>query len=472
MWDLVVIGGGTAGLVAARTAVSFGARVLLVERDRLGGDCLWTGCVPSKSLIAAANAAVTAWHSTGLGIDTQHAAVDFDAVMRHVRAAMATIAPTDSAESLKRDGIAVLGAEAEFIDGRTLLAGDQRIRFRQAVIATGGHPRVLAAPGADTVAMLTSENVWGLDALPQRLLVIGGGAIGCELGQAMARLGSRVTLIQRGGRLLPKESAEAEAIISAALAADGVEVRTGHTVQRIVSPDAVAGVAHLDDGTTVEFDRVLVALGRIPNSGGLGLEKAKVRTDDLGRVLVDDHLRTNNSRIWAAGDITPLPQFTHTAGINGSIAASNAILGLKRKVDRLAVPRVTFTQPEVAAVGLQAARSVTSRHRVITIDHQHVDRAVAEATTAGFTQIITDRAGTLLGATIVGPRAGESLAEVTMAVKNRLTAGQIAATTHPYPTFNDAVWNACVSIVRDRLSGGLLKRAIRGLFTIRRMLLR
>jgi pyruvate/2-oxoglutarate dehydrogenase complex dihydrolipoamide dehydrogenase (E3) component len=471
-WDFVVIGGGTAGLVASRTAASFGARVLLIERDRLGGDCLWTGCVPSKSLIAAAHATATAQQSAVLGIRARDVAVDFRAVMNHVQAAIGTIAPVDSAESLEIDGVTVLHEDAEFINGSTLIAGDQEIRFRQAMIATGGRPRRLEVEGADTVTTLTSESVWDLDTLPERLLVVGGGAIGCELGQAMARLGSRVTLVQRGQRLIPKESAEAEAIISAALTADGVDVRTSAIVQRVVSSDGSAGSVHLDDGTLVEFDRVLVALGRTPNTSSLGLEKANVDTDEHGRVLIDDHLRTSNSRIWAAGDVTPLPPFTHTAGVNGSIAASNAILGLRRKVDRRVIPRVTFTQPEVAAVGLQAADSVASQHRVVTVDHRHLDRAIAESATVGFTQIITDRAGVLLGATIVGPRAGESLAEVTIAVKNRLTASQIAGTTHPYPTFNDAVWNACVSIVRDRLSDGLLRRVISTMFAIRRARMR
>lgn len=471
-WDFVVIGGGTAGLVASRTAARFGARVLLIERDRLGGDCLWTGCVPSKSLIAAAHATATAQQSVLLGIRARDVAVDFSAVMKHVQAAIGTIAPVDSAESLEHDGVTVLHEDAQFVNGKTLIAGGQEIRFRQAMIATGGRPRRLEVEGADTVTTLTSESVWDLDTLPERLLVVGGGAIGCELGQAMARLGSRVTLIQRGPRLIPKESAEAEAIISAALTADGVDVRTSAIVQRVVSSDGRAGSGHLDDGTLVEFDRVLVALGRTPNTSSLGLERANVDTDEHGRVLIDDHLRTSNSRIWAAGDVTPLPQFTHTAGVNGSIAASNAILGLRRKVDRRVIPRVTFTQPEVAAVGLQAADSVMSQHRVVTVDHRHLDRAIAESATVGFTQIITDRAGVLLGATIVGPRAGESLAEVTIAVKNRLTATQIAGTTHPYPTFNDAVWNACVSIVRDRLSDGSLRRVIGTMFAIRRARMR
>ncbi|WP_308468481.1 dihydrolipoyl dehydrogenase family protein [Rathayibacter soli] len=471
-WDFVVIGGGTAGLVASRTAASFGARVLLIEPARLGGDCLWTGCVPSKSLIAAAHAASTAVVSQSLGVHAEGATVDFGAVMSHLHTAMHTIAPVDSAESLEHDGVTVLRGSARFLDRRNLIVDGQTIRFRQAMIATGSRPRTLDTDGADTLAALTSETIWDLTEQPNRLVVVGGGAIGCELGQALARLGSHVTLIQRGPRLIPKESAQAEAIVSAALVADGVDIRRGRTVRRVETTAGHAGSLTLDDGTAVDFDRVLVAVGRAADTGSLALDSAGVSVDDRGTVIVDDNLRTTNTRIWAAGDVTALPQFTHTAGVNGSIAASNAILGLKRKIDRRVVPRVTFTQPEVAAVGLQAADTVTSKHRVVTIDHRHLDRAITEATMSGFTQIVTDRKGVLLGATIVGPRAGESLAEVTLAVKNRLTAGQIAGTTHPYPTFNDAVWNACVSIVRERLGGGALRRVTRVLAVIRRVRMR
>ncbi|MEO6827490.1 MAG: FAD-dependent oxidoreductase [Microbacteriaceae bacterium] len=467
-WDFVVIGGGTAGLVAGRTAASFGARVLLIESGRLGGDCLWTGCVPSKSLIAAAHAASTAARSAALGVRVDGEVVDFGAVLSHLHSAMHTIAPVDSAESLEHAGIAVLRGSARFLDGRTLIVNGQTIRFRQAMIATGSRPRNLDVAGADTLTVLTSDNIWDLTERPDRLVVVGGGPIGCELGQALARLGSRVTLVQRSERLVPRESKAAEEILSAALKRDGVEVRKGSAVKQIESTDAMSGSLTLDDGTVLNFDRILVAVGRLADTRSLALENAGVSLDDRGTVIIDDNLRTTNSRIWTAGDVTALPRFTHTAGVNGSIAASNAILGLRRRVDRRVIPRVTFTEPEIAAVGLQAADAIPSTHRVVTIDHRHLDRAITEAATSGFTQIVTDRKGVLLGATIVGPRAGESLAEVTLALKHRLTASQVASTTHPYPTYNDAVWNACLVIVRERLGRGLLRRAIHLLVTIRR----
>ncbi|MEO7587475.1 MAG: FAD-dependent oxidoreductase [Arachnia sp.] len=466
-WDLVVLGAGTAGLLASRIAASLGARVLLIERDRPGGDCLWTGCVPSKALIAAARSA-GAERRLVVGPGPLADEAIFGDVMRHVRNSVRAIEPDDSVESLERDGVTVLLGQARFADGTTVVVDDRRISFRQAVIATGARPVPLDVEGADKVEVLTSSTVWDLDVLPRRLLVIGGGCVGSEIGQAMARLGSHVSIVQRGPRLMPKESAEAEAVIRDAFTTDGIDVRTGRTVSRIVSSDGRAGAAHLDNGSVVEFDRILIALGRAPNTEALGLVNAGVAVDGRGRVIVDDHLRTSSPRIWAAGDVTPLPQFTHTAGVNGSIAGSNAVLGLQRRMNTGVIPRVTFTQPEVAAVGLQASDCAGTRNRVVTLHHTHLDRAIAEGATSGFTQVITDPRGRILGATIVGPRAGESLGEVTLAVANKLTASQVTDTMHAYPTFNDGFWNACVEITRTRLGSGWKKHGIRALLAVHR----
>ncbi len=331
-WDLVVIGGGSAGLVASRTAARFGADVLLIEDDRLGGDCLWTGCVPSKSLIAAADAATTARHSAGLGVSATDVQVDFPRVMSHVRNAMEVIAPVDSAESLERDNVDVLLGKARFTGHRTLDVGGRTVRFRQALIATGARPAVPDIPGLDGIDALTSATFWDLNERPARLVVLGGGAIGCEIAQAMARLGSAVTLVQRGPRLLPRESARVSALIEAALVADGVDVRTGCTVASVSSADRLSGAMTLNDGSTLDFDRVMLALGRVPNSDGLDLHTVGVALDEHGSVEVNSILRTSNRRIWAAGDVTGLPRFTHTAGVNASVAATNAVLGISAPV--------------------------------------------------------------------------------------------------------------------------------------------
>ena len=465
-WDLVVIGGGTAGLVASRTAASFGARAVLIEGNRLGGDCLWTGCVPSKSLIAAADAATTARSSAHLGVSVSDVVVDFAQVMAHVHDAMHEIAPVDSAESLERDNIEVVIGRARFTGPNTVDVNGRELRFRQALIATGATPALPDIPGIDAVDLLTSETFWDLRTLPERLVVLGGGAISCEIAQAMARLGSAVTLVHRGPRILPKEDERASAIIQAALIADGVEVRTNSTVTAVSSAARRSGTFTLSDESTLSFDRVLAALGRRPNTDGLDLQRVGVRQDSLGNVVVNSRLRTSNPRIWAAGDNTGLPQFTHTAGVNASVAATNAILGLTRSFDTAAIPRVTFTQPEVGAVGLQAKDAAIRGHRIVSRDHEHVDRAVTEAKTDGYTQLVVDKRGRVLGGTVVGPRAGETLGEISLAVKNRLTTSDIAGTTHAYPTYNDGLWNVAVADVRHRLNSGLVLAATR---TLRRL---
>ncbi|MFO7690876.1 MAG: FAD-dependent oxidoreductase [Cryobacterium sp.] len=471
-WDLVVIGGGSAGLVASRTAAGFGASVAIIEAGRLGGDCLWTGCVPSKSLIAAADAAERARSSAHLGVSVSGVVVDFAHVMEHVQAAMNTIAPVDSAESLVRDNVEVVLGRARFTGPRTVTVNGRELRFRQALIATGAAPARPRIPGIGALDLLTSENFWDLRTLPARLVVLGGGAIGCEIAQAMARLGSAVTLLHRGERLLPKEDERASTLVEAALRADGVTVRTGVTVSSATSADRLAGTFTLSDGSTVSFDRALAALGRHPNTAGLDVERVGVRQDSHGSILVNSRLRTANPRIWAAGDVTGLPQFTHTAGVNASVAATNAVLGLSRSLDSAAIPRVTFTHPEVAAVGLQARDAVPGRHRVISRDHEHLDRAVTEAKTTGYTQLVVDKRGRVLGGTVVGPRAGETLGEISLAVKNRLSTSAIAGTTHAYPTYSDGLWNVAVADVHHRLQSGTLLAATRTLRHLRTTRLR
>ncbi len=451
VWDLVVIGAGSAGLVASKTAAGFGARVLLVERDRLGGDCLWRGCVPSKTLISAAN-------RVGRPVSDSLA---FTEAMTAVAEAIATIAPTDSAQSLARDNVQVRMGEARFLSPRTLAIEGDQIGFRQAVIATGSVPAMPAIDGLQSVAALTSDTFWALDTLPPRLLIVGGGAIACELGQAMARLGSQVTIVQRGSRLLPREQPEASAIIATALAADGVRVLTDSSAARIHSLDGLSGRLTLADATEIDFDRILIATGRRTYLGPLDLPAAGVRVSDSGHIETDRSLRSSNRRIFSAGDVTGLPQFTHVAGVNGSIAATNSVLGLRRKIEPRAIPRVTFTSPEVASVGLQASDADLRQHRVVTIDHRHSDRAIAESRTAGFTQIVVARNGRMLGGTIVGPRAGETVGELSVAVKLGLSTSAIAATIHPYPTFSDPLWLATVQDVRVRLGTGPVGRIIR-----------
>jgi len=345
------------------------------------------------------------------------------------------------------------------------------IRFRQALLATGASPSLPPIPGLDTAGALTSDTVWEMTALPKRLAVLGGGSIGCELGQAFARLGSEVTIVEGAERILPREDPDAAQLVQAALLVDGVTIRTGVPVVEVSSVDGDhhGGSVTLDDGSRVEYDELLVAVGRTPHTKSLGLDAAGVDVDKRGFVTVNDVLRTTNPRIWAAGDLTGHPQFTHLAGVHGSTAATNAVLGLHRKVSTTAIPRVTFTDPEVAAVGVST--EAKPGREVAYWSHAHVDRAVAEASTGGFTKIVVDGKGKVLGATIVSPRAGESLGELTLAVKQGLKTRDLAATTHPYPTFNDGPWFAAIADVQERLTAAGLARAIRLTSGVRRWLL-
>ena len=470
-WDLLVVGGGTAGIVGAKTAASFGARVLLVERDRTGGDCLWTGCVPSKSLLAAAAAAADARVATRFGVHTGDVQVDFTQVMAHVRTAIAAIAPTDSVAALEAAGVHVVTGNLTFTGAHTADVDGRAVTFAQALVATGAAPAIPPIDGLASARALTSDTVWDLASLPERLLVLGGGSIGCELGQAFARLGSQVTIIEGTDRLLPREDAAASAVVAAVLTLEGVRVLTGAPVVAVDATDGPDNRGHLrlQDGSRVEYDELLVAVGRAPRTASMGLAAAGVDVDQRGFVVVDKHLRTTNRHIWAAGDLTGHPHFTHIAGVHGSLAASNAILGLRRAVDTTTIPRVTFTHPEVAAVGVSTEQAHTRDDlTLLEWGNEHLDRAVIEGATLGFTRLVVDAKGKVVGATVVGPRAGETLGELTLAIRHGLSTRDLAGTTHAYPTYNDGPWNAAIVDVRSRLNAPATARATRALAALRR----
>lgn len=454
--DVVVVGGGTAGIVAAKTAARFGVRVVLIERERTGGDCLWTGCVPSKALIAAASVAASAASAHRFGIDVERPRIDFPRVMAHVHRAIERIAPIDSPEALTAEGVTVVHGDAVFTGPNELTVDARTLRFTQAILTTGARPTVPHITGLGSVDYLTSHTLWGLTALPGRLLVIGAGAVGSEMAQAFARLGSTVTLVGRAPSILPKEDETASAVIAAALTEDGVSILTSTSVTRID-----AGAAHTDSGLRIEFDRVLLAVGRTPNTDSMGLDAAGVTVDGHGFVVVDEHLATTNARIRAAGDLTGHPQFTHTAGMHGSLAASNAVLGLSRRVATSGTPRVTFTDPEVACTGIDVRQARRDPGlRLQTLRHDDVDRAVTEDDTSGSTTLVLDRKRRIVGACVVGPRAGETIGELVLAVEHGLRTRDVAAAVHPYPTYNDGPWNAAIADVRAQLGGPVAARAI------------
>ncbi|WP_415949125.1 dihydrolipoyl dehydrogenase family protein [Streptomyces sp. KLOTTS4A1] len=498
-YDLVVIGGGSAGLTAARTAGRLGARTLLVERDRLGGDCLWTGCVPSKALLHVA-AEVRAARGVGrYGLAAVSGPVDLAAVLGEVRRAIAAVEPHDSAEALAQFGVEVAFGPAVFTGPRGLRAGEREVSFRYALIATGSAPALPPVPGLAEAEPLTSDSVWELEELPGRLVVLGGGSIGCELGQAFARLGSRVTLVEVRERLLAGEEPHASRTVRERLEAEGVTVLTGYRVEQVTGgvmyggrggvsgsdrPGDVRGSGDPGDvrssgdpgdvhgssapgdsyspGTPVPYDRLLVATGRLAGTGGLALEAAGVRLDGSGLLRLDARLRTTNPRVYAAGDVTGRSASTHLAATQGASAVTDALLGVRRRIDHGAVPQVTYTDPEVARVGLTAAEGA----RTLVLEHDRVDRAVAEGRTDGCTVLVLDARGRIAGATVVAPRAGEIIAHLATAVRLGLTPARFARTVHPYPTYADGPWHAALTEVYARLARG--RRVTGALLGLRR----
>ncbi|GAP63090.1 mercuric reductase [Ardenticatena maritima] len=438
-YPLIVIGGGSAGLTAARSAAYLGVPVALVEKERIGGDCTWAGCVPSKALLKAAKVAQTARNAAPFGVQTAHVHVDMPAVRAYVQSVIQHIYAHETPETLQAEGIDVYLGGATFEDPHTIRVGETlRLRGKRFILCTGARPFIPPIEGLESVPFETYETIFNVDRLPQRLIVIGAGPIGAELGQAYARLGARVTLIDVA--FLPTEEPEVRTVLLPRLAAEGVTMRTG-LVARVARDGAEIAVWVEDDPTPLRGDMLLVATGRTAALDGLGLDAAGVAVSPKG-LLVDETLRTSQPHIFAAGDcIADNPQFSHLAGAQGFTAFRNALLPLKSKARRAAVPAVIYTEPEVARVGLTEAqaRAQFDDVRTTTWALDRVDRAVTEHDTDGFIKAVHRANGTLLGATIVAERAGEVLTEFTAALERgaRLTA--LSAPMRAYPTYSSGV---------------------------------
>ncbi|CAA7627603.1 NAD(P)/FAD-dependent oxidoreductase [Magnetospirillum sp. SS-4] len=436
-YDLCIIGAGSAGLSIAAGAAQMGARTVLIEGERMGGDCLNTGCVPSKSLLAAAHAAHAARHAGAFGVTAGDVAVDFKAVHDHVHSVIAAIAPHDSEERFRGLGCTVIKAHGRFVDPATLEAGGTRIKARRFVVATGSRAMAPPIPGLDQVPCLTNETLFELTALPAHLVVIGAGPIGCEMAQAFRRLGADVTILDKGA-MLPRDDPEAVAVVRDAYAAEGIALAEKVDIERIEAiPGGVAVV--LSGGRRVEGSHLLVAAGRRPNVEDLGLDAAGVIVTPKG-IQVDERLRTSNAKVFAAGDVAGGPQFTHWAGYHAGIILRNALFRLPTKVDMRALPWVTYTEPELAQVGLTEADSrarLGGSIRVLKVPFADNDRARAERRTEGFAKAITDAKGRILGATIVGPHAGELIQTWGLAISSGLKIGAVAGMIAPYPTLGE-----------------------------------
>lgn len=449
-YNLVVLGGGPAGLVAAFGAAGLGARVALIEKGLLGGDCLVTGCVPSKAILRAAHAAQDAREAGSLGIHTT-VDVDFAAVMERMRRIRADISPHDSAERLRAAGIDVFFGAARFSGPDTVTVGDTTLTFARCLIATGARAALPLIPGLADAGALTNETLFSLTERPRRLVVLGAGVIGCEMAQAFARLGSEVVVVDRADRVLPREEADASALVAARLQKDGVALHLSATVTRVERRDDTR-VLVLADGQELAGDQLLVALGRTPNLD-LELARAGVRVGKAG-VEVDDHLRTSNLRIYAAGDVIGQAQFTHAADHHARLVLRNALFPTPPgRVSRLVIPRVTFTHPEVAAVGASVEDAAKDPSlRVFTALLGDTDRARTDGESDGYATVIVDKKGRIHGATIVADDAGELLAPLTLAMTHRVTLGQLASTIHPYPTRSEVVFRLASAWNKERFT--------------------
>ncbi|MEY4176750.1 MAG: hypothetical protein RLY70_324 [Planctomycetota bacterium] len=498
----VVVGGGTAGLVAAAGAASLGARVALIERSRMGGDCLNHGCVPSKALLASAKAAamVRAVVADSLVPNASPPVVDFPAVMRRMRELRSRLATNDSAVRFQGLGVDVFFGQARFVDRQTIGVDDARLRFRRALIATGARASMPPIPGLATADPLTNESLFDLEQLPRRLAVLGAGPIGCEMAQAFARFGAAVVIIESGRGVLPREDRDAAVVVERALQRDGVRIRVSASGLRVVRAEnsapaesrhiaATAETAMFDgassngsgwtiqgegpDGMWAEtVDRILVASGRRPNIEELGLEAAGIAAGPNG-VAVDDFLRTSNRLVYAAGDVCSPYRFTHAADFMARAAIRNALFWGRSRFSSLVIPWCTYTDPEVARVGLseQDAASMGVSFETLVQPLSEVDRAILESPPFasgrleqpgandepdGFVKVLlrrgTDR---IIGATLVAPHAGEMVGELTLALQYRLGLGKLGNTIHPYPTVADAIRKLGDQYQRRRLTPGV-----------------
>jgi len=463
-YHVVVIGAGTAGLVTAIASAGLGARVALIERRLMGGDCLNFGCVPSKGVIAAARRWRAGRADPGFGAPGPDRAGDFGAAMERMRRIRAAISRDDAAARFRDAGVDVYLGEGRFLSDRAVsvtgAAGDRELRFRRAVIATGARPQAPPIPGLDRTDYLTNETVFSLTERPERLAVIGAGPIGCELSQSFARLGSRVTTFDLLPGILPREDPDAAAVVERSQRRDGVEFALGVRIEEVSS--SAAGVRLVYRGSDGErretaSDELLVAVGRAPNVENLGLEEVGVRCDAAG-VVVDAKLRTTNPRIYAAGDVTPAPKFTHLADAHAGVVVQNALFFPSARADRLVVPRCTYTSPEVAHVGLdrQEAEQRGVDIDVIDVQLEENHRALLDGEEDGFLRVLLQRGSDrVLGATVVASRAGDLMAPLTLAVTHRLGLSKFTSTILPYPTQAEVLKRAANQWRRTRLSPGV-----------------
>jgi pyruvate/2-oxoglutarate dehydrogenase complex dihydrolipoamide dehydrogenase (E3) component len=457
-YHLLVIGGGPAGLVAARGAAALGARVALIERHLLGGDCLNYGCVPSKTLIRSSRLYAEMRNAALYGVQPpREIEVNFALAMERMRRIRARISRVDSAARLTADGVDVFFGDARFTSGDAVDVDGTRLRFRKAMIATGSRSMLPQIPGLAEAGYLTNETVFDLTELPRSLLVIGGGPLGCELAQAFARFGCRTYITHDEPLFLPKEERDAAQMVSDALACDGVEIHLNTRAMNVRVEGGRKLVETINEGNlaTIGVDAILTGIGRVPAVAGLGLEAAGVAYDADGGIHVDDHLRTSNRRIYAAGDVCLEHQFTDTADASARIVVQNALFLGRKKVSALTIPWCTYTDPEIAHVGIyvREARERGIPVKTFTVPMHDVDRAIADSEEDGFVKIhVRDGSDKILGATVVARHAGEMINGISLAMVAGIGLRTVARVIHTYPTQAEAIRRAANAYTRTRLS--------------------
>ena len=456
LYDLVIVGGGPAGLAAAEWATRLGLRVALIERHRLGGDSLNTGTVPSKAIIRTAGVRMIMPRAEEYGAPASpDPPVDFQTVMARMRRIRSRIAEYHSAERLRVQGVDVFFGNAHFAASNTLLAGDTPMRFKKALIATGSRPQRPAVPGLEEAGYLTSETIFDLTSLPRRLAIIGGGPLGCEAAQTFSRLGTHVTLVQDDPKFLPHEERDASQLLSFSLARDGVDTRLNTFVLgvRVENGVKILDTANDDARYRIEADEILLSIGRTPNVGELGLDAAGIAFDDKTGITVDDFLRTTNPRVYAAGDVCLSLQFTNAAEATARMAVQNAFAAKRRRISLMTIPWCTYCDPEIAHVGMHvwdaSERSVEIKS--FTVMMQDVARAITDGQDDGFVKIHV-KVGTdkILGATIVASRASEMINEISVAMSTGIGMRKLARVLHTYPAQSDAIRQAALAYTLDQ----------------------
>jgi pyruvate/2-oxoglutarate dehydrogenase complex dihydrolipoamide dehydrogenase (E3) component len=457
--DLVVVGGGAGGLVVASVAAQLGLDVVLIEKEpQLGGDCLHYGCIPSKALLKAAHVAHTLRNAADYGYSIEVPQTNMAAINASVQKAVSTIQVHDSHERFEKLGCEVLTGEARFTGSDTVKVGERMISAKRFVIATGSSPWIPGINGLDSVDYVTNEDIFQLEELPEHLIILGGGPVGVEMAQAFVRFGSRVTLVEKAERLLPKSDPDISKALMQVFVHEGIEIAINKTVSAVESDKTKIKVV-MQDGSNISGDKLLVALGRRPVVEGIGLKKAGIEYSERG-IAVNAKMQTTNRRIYACGDVTGLMPFTHVAEQQAGVVIANLIFKVPKHMDYRVVPGVIYTEPECAQVGVSESEVQGDKNiEIVQFDMSELDRAIAEHTTAGFAKLIVKK-GRLIGAHIVGPHAGDVIHELVLAIQGKMKLSKITSLVHAYPSYAQVNRRVASQYFRDKLFSNGTKRLV------------